>query len=91
MQMAKTTINVSVSDSLKELARQQVEKKHFSTMSDYIQHLIRTDVDRQKAQEQFDAYIKAGIDSGISELSAAEIFAKAKKRIDEIASDNKKK
>ena len=88
--MAKTTINVSVSDSLKELARQQVEKKHFSTMSDYIQHLIRADVDRQKAQEQFDAYIQAGIDSGMSELTAVEIFTKAKTRIDEIAADKKK-
>lgn len=62
--MAKTTINVSVSDSLKELARQQVERNHFSTMSDYIQHLIRTDIDRQKAQEQFDQFIEAGINSG---------------------------
>lgn len=62
--MSKTTMNVSISDSLKDLAQQQVQKNHFSTMSDYIQHLIRSDVDRQKAQEQFDKFIDAGINSG---------------------------
>lgn len=64
MDMAKTTMNVSISDSLKDLAQQQVYKNHYSTMSDYIQHLIRADVEKQKAQDQFDQFIEAGIKSG---------------------------
>ena len=89
--MAKTTMNVSISDGLKELAQQQVEARHFSTMSDYIQDLIRNDIERQKAKEQFDAYIQAGVDSGISELSGAEIFAEAKRRIEDVAKSKKQK
>lgn len=60
----KTTMNLSVAPALKDLAQQQVEKNHFSTMSDYIQHLIRSDVEGQKKKEQFDAFIQAGMDSG---------------------------
>lgn len=63
----KTTMNLSIVSDLKDLAQQQVEKNHFSTMSDYIQHLIRSDVDRQKKQEQFDTFIQAGVDSGDGE------------------------
>jgi len=89
--MAKTTMNVSIADGLKELAQEQVEARHFSTMSDYIQDLIRSDVERQNAKAQFDAYIKAGVDSGISELSGAEIFAEAKKQIEKVAASKKNK
>ena len=89
--MAKTTMNVSISDSLKDKAQLQVQKNDFSTMSDYIQHLIRTDVERQKAREQFDAYIQAGVDSGISPLSGAEIFAELRQKIADVAKTKSRK
>ena len=79
--MAKTTMNVSITDSLKDLAQQQAEKNHFSTLSDYIQHLIRSDVEREKNQENFEAFIRAGLESGVSPLSDAEIFAQAREVI----------
>lgn len=79
--MAKTTMNVSIPDSLKDLALLQAEKNHFSTLSDYIQHLIRSDVERQKNQEHFEAFIRAGVESGASPLSGAEIFSQARELI----------
>ena len=95
--MAKTTMNVSITHGLKELAQRQVEAGHFSTMSDYITHLIRNDVEKEKVRHLFDEqgfdldqFIQAGIDSGPSKLSGPEIHEKARKRISKIAGKNKK-
>ena len=90
--MAKTTMNVSITDGLKELAQKQAELRHFSTMSDYINHLIRSDVEENSMRELFksqnvdlDQFIQAGINSGPAELSGSEIHKEAKKRIQKIA------
>ena len=86
--MAKTTMNVSITDKLKELAQQQAEARHFSTMSDYINHLIRSDVEKDSIRDMFenrgvdfDQFIQAGIDSGPAKLSGPEIHRESKKRI----------
>ena len=96
--MAKTTMNVSITDGLKEMAQRQVEVGHYSTMSDYITHLIRADVEKISIRSlfedhgtDFDSYIKAGIDSGISEKSGTEIHEEARQRIKSAATKNMKK
>jgi Arc/MetJ-type ribon-helix-helix transcriptional regulator len=96
--MAKTTINVSISEGLKELAQRQVEINHFSTMSDYITYLIRTDAEKTSIRSafqaqgiDFDQFIQAGIDSGISELSGHNIHEEARQRIAAAATAKKKK
>ena len=78
------------------LAHQQVEKNHFSTMSDYITYLIRTDAEKSSIRSafhaqgfDFDRFIQAGIDSGISELSGQEIHEEARQRIAAIAKSKK--
>jgi antitoxin ParD1/3/4 len=62
--MANTTMNLSIPRKLKERAQQLAKKKNFSSASDYLQHLIREDDDRDNAQKQLNAFLQKGIDSG---------------------------
>jgi antitoxin ParD1/3/4 len=45
---AMTTMNVSLPDALKSFVDEQVEKRGYSTSSEYVRELIRADQDRQK-------------------------------------------
>lgn len=62
--MSNTTMNLSLPESLKEIAKSQAKRNHFSTTSDYIQHLIRQDLERQQSQASFETFIQEGLDSG---------------------------
>ena len=62
--MANTTMNVSISEELKAQALAQVRKQHFSTASDYIQSLIRQDIEKEKERLRFEAFVQEGIESG---------------------------
>lgn len=64
MPNVKTTINLSLPTSLKEKARTQARTRNFSTMSDYLQHLIREDSEHADQKKQLEAFLKKGIDSG---------------------------
>jgi antitoxin ParD1/3/4 len=43
-----TTMNVSLPDALKSFVDEQVEKRGYSTSSEYVRELIRADQDREK-------------------------------------------
>ena len=46
-----TTMNVSLPDALKSFVDEQVEKRGYSTSSEYVRELIRADQDRQKLRD----------------------------------------
>ena len=62
--MANNTLNLSIPAELKEKARTQAQVRHFSSTSDYLQHLIRTDVEQAEHTQKLEAFLLAGIASG---------------------------
>ena len=76
MTMPNTTLNLSIPAELKEKAVEQARSQHFSSTSDYLQHLIRTDADVAEEKQRLNAFLQAGLDSGearnmtLEELSA---------------------
>lgn len=70
--MSNTSINLSLPETLKDIAKSQAKRNHFSITSDYIQHLIRQDLEQQQNQENFEAFIQEGLDSGEGERRTPE-------------------
>lgn len=64
MTMPNTTLNLSLPTELKQKAVERAREQHFSSTSDYLQHLIRTDTERAAEQKKLSAFLEAGLDSG---------------------------
>ena len=56
------TMNISLPDQLKEFVDQQIISGRYSSVSEYVQELIRDD-ERRKAQERLEALLLEGIQS----------------------------
>lgn len=58
-----TTLNISLPDSMRVFIDEQVKKKGYSTASEYIRHLIRTEQEREE-QKRLETLLIEGLDSG---------------------------
>ena len=58
-----TTMNISLSDSLKQFVDERVAKAGYSSSSEYVRDLIRRD-QMQEAEHELAALLRAGIESG---------------------------
>ena len=67
MTTQNTTFNLSIPKGLKEKARLQARKRHFSSTSDYLQHLIRNDIERAEQKHELSVFLQAGLASGEAE------------------------
>ncbi|MET3900125.1 antitoxin ParD1/3/4 [Devosia sp. UYZn731] len=74
------TMNVSLPDPMKEWVEAQVRDGKYGNSSDYVRDLIRHDQERAAAIAEFDRLIEEGFASGISELTAEQIFEEARQR-----------
>lgn len=79
--MASTSINISLSEQLKEKIQQRISDGLFSNPSDYIRHLVRADIEQQNEKAELTRLIQEGIDSGFSDKNIDQIFADIKKGI----------
>jgi len=98
MTIVKTTVNVSLTDALKELAKRQAEEKHFSTMSEYITHLIQDDIDKSSVNQlnenpgsSLNGSTQANNKSGPSNVSGSEVHAQSRKEIIQVITEQFKK
>lgn len=57
------TMNISLPDQLKEFVDEQVGSGRYSSVSEYVRDLIRSD-ERRTAQERIEAMLMEGIRSG---------------------------
>ena len=71
------TMNVSLTDGLKDWVEAQVKTGRYANVSDYVRDLIRRDQDVKDAL--IDA-LEAGAESGTSRRTVAEIWRAAKAR-----------
>ncbi len=58
-----TTVNISVPDSMRDFINEQVVKGGYSATSEYIEHLIRQEVEKV-ATFQLETLLIEGLDSG---------------------------
>ena len=61
--MTQETMNIALPESMKEFVLQQVAEGGYSTASEYVRELIRTD-QKRKAGERLEALLLQGLDSG---------------------------
>jgi antitoxin ParD1/3/4 len=66
--MGNTSLNVSLPEGLKAFVREQVATGRYSTPSDYVRELIRSD-QKRLAKEQLDRLLLEGLDSPAEEVS----------------------
>jgi antitoxin ParD1/3/4 len=66
--MGNTSLNVSLPEGLKTFVKEQVATGRYSTPSEYVRELIRSDQKRQ-AKEQLDRLLLEGLDSPAEEVS----------------------
>ena len=85
MTMPNTTLNLSIPAELKDKAIKQAQEQHFSSTSDYLQYLIRTDAEQAEDKNRLSAFLEAGLDSGeAKEMTLEELSAWMKRVIKEV-------
>ena len=67
--MGNTSLNISLPEGLKAFVKEQVAKGRYSTPSDYVRDLIRSDQKRQ-AKELLDQLLLAGVESPAEEVTS---------------------
>lgn len=74
------TMNISLPDKMKQWVEHQVSTGRYSNASDYVRALIRDDVDRNAKLQTLRHAIEEGIDSGISDRTARDVWNEALER-----------
>jgi antitoxin ParD1/3/4 len=60
-----STMNISLSETMREFVNSLVEQGGYSTASEYVRELIRND-QKRKAQEKLESLLVEGLESGES-------------------------
>ena len=68
------TMNVSLPQEMKDWVEAQVATGRFANASDFVRDLIRDDMDREAAKDEFDRIIEEAEASGISDRTVEDIF-----------------
>jgi antitoxin ParD1/3/4 len=76
------TMNVALPESMKQFVQQQVNERGYSSVSEYIRELIRTDQKRE-VQERIDTLLLEGLDSGKAIPVTAAYWEEKKRRLTE--------
>jgi antitoxin ParD1/3/4 len=78
--MSQESMNVALPENLKEYVIQQVTAGGYSSASEYVRELIRSD-QKQKAQERLESLLLEGLNSGEPRELTAEDWAELHRRV----------
>jgi antitoxin ParD1/3/4 len=78
--MSQETMNVALPETLKEYVLQQVAAGGYSSASEYVRELIRSD-QKRKAQERLEALLLEGLENGEARELTAEDWAELRHRV----------
>jgi antitoxin ParD1/3/4 len=78
--MSQETMNVALPENLKEYVLQQVTAGGYSSASEYVRELIRSD-QKRKAQERLEALLLEGLESGEARELTAGDWAELRRRV----------
>jgi antitoxin ParD1/3/4 len=76
------TMNIALPDSMKHFVQDRVSEGGYSSVSEYVRDLIRSD-QRRKAEERIDALLLEGLDSGPPIPVTPEYWEEKKRRLTE--------
>ena len=76
------TMNIALPGSMKQFVQDRVSQGGYSSVSEYVRELIRAD-QKRKAEEQIDALLLEGLDSGGPVAVTAEYWEQKKQRLTE--------
>ena len=65
------SMNISLPEPLKQFVERQISTGRYSSASEYVRELIRTD-ERRKAEEELEAKLREGLSGPESELTRAD-------------------
>ena len=74
------TMNVSLPDPMKDWVEAQAKTGRYSNASDYVRDLIRRDQARNDKIVAMQAFVDAGLQSGVGTRSSDDLFAEAEAR-----------
>ncbi len=74
------SMNISLSDPMKEWVESQTRSGRYDTVSEYVRDLIRHDQDRAAKISAMQVLVDEALESGDSEMSLSEIRALARDR-----------
>lgn len=60
-----TTLNISLPDAMRDFIEEQIKESDYSTVSEYLRHLIRQE-QKRVAQAKLDGMLLEGLNSGES-------------------------
>jgi antitoxin ParD1/3/4 len=76
------TMNVALPESMKQFVQERVSQGGYSSVSEYVRELIRAD-QKRKTEEQIDALLLEGLDSGAPVPVTGEYWEEKKRKLTE--------
>ncbi|WP_435011102.1 type II toxin-antitoxin system ParD family antitoxin [Tundrisphaera lichenicola] len=76
------TMNIALPESMKQFVQSRVEEGGYSSASEYVRELIRSD-QRRMTEERIDALLLEGLDSGQPILVTKEFWDEKKRKLTE--------
>jgi antitoxin ParD1/3/4 len=80
--VAMETMNIALPDSMKHFVQERVAEGGYSSVSEYVRELIRTD-QKRKAEERIDALLLEGLGSGEPVRVTNEYWDEKKRKLTE--------
>jgi len=74
------TMNISLTDTLKQFVEERVNGGAFAGASDYMRDLMRQDYEKQKKLARMQELVTEAYESGVSDKTVDEIFNEALER-----------
>jgi Arc/MetJ-type ribon-helix-helix transcriptional regulator len=84
--MSNTTVKISLPTNLKTTLQKLAQKKQYSTVSGFIQELIRRESTIEKEKSKLQKMIQEGLDSGLSSTPPDVFFKRMQQKIDKSTS-----
>lgn len=81
--MAVTSLNVSLPDGLKDYVKERVAEGDYSTPSDFVRDLIRSDMQR-RGRQKLERMLLEGLASGEAEEVTPDYLAELRREAEEI-------
>ncbi len=78
--MSQETMNIALPDNLKDYVLGRVAEGGYTSASEYVRELIRSD-QKRKAQEKLESLLLEGLESGEAREFTAEDWAELKRRV----------
>ncbi len=82
------TMNIALPESMKQYVQERVSEGEYSSVSEYVRELIRSD-QKRRTKERIDALLLEGLESGEPILGTEAFWEEKKRRLMEKSANTK--